>query len=45
MCSYMPATSQFKKTCMEVPDPWFDDDAARTGFHRVSCCMQLRRSG
>ena len=34
MGSFMPATSRFKGV-LEVPDPWFDDDAERRGFYRV----------
>ena len=38
MCSFMPASSKYKGT-LEVPDPWFDDDAERRGFHRVSSAV------
>lgn len=34
ICSFMPEASQFKGV-MEVPDPYFDDDKDRRGFHRV----------
>ena len=34
MGSFMPESSRFKGV-LEVPDPWFDDDAERRGFYRV----------
>ena len=34
MGSFMPKSSKYKGV-LEVPDPWFDDDAERRGFYRV----------
>lgn len=43
MCSFLPEDSKFKGKYMEVPDPYFDDDQARKGFHlvRASVCLRL----
>ena len=35
MGSFMPESSKYRGV-LEVPDPWFDDDAERRGFYRVN---------
>ena len=34
MCSFIPKTSNYS-SIKEVPDPYYDDDKERRGFHRV----------